>query len=303
MEHRCHEMLDDAARSGVTYVDAARSYGKAEEFLASWVASWVASRETSAAPLPPLPPLTIGSKWGYRYVGRWRMDAELHEVKDHSLEMFREQIRESRGLLGPHLDLYQVHSVTPDDPLFGDRALLSELATTARAGDGLRIGLSVSGADQRDAVRRAMEVEVDGLRLFSCVQATWNLFETSVGSALCEAHTEGLGVIVKEVLANGRLSDRGFEVSAEKSGLSAVKRELSSVAEAHEKPVETVAFAAALSEPWADVVLSGAVNERQLATGLGSFGLEISQEERGVLRGLAEEPAVYWRERSGLAWH
>ena len=35
MERNAHEVLDAAYAGGVRYVDAARSYGRAEEFLAS----------------------------------------------------------------------------------------------------------------------------------------------------------------------------------------------------------------------------------------------------------------------------
>ena len=65
MEQRCHDMLDAAYAAGIRYVDTARSYGRAEEFLASWLA---------ARGLAPAS-LTVGSKWGYRYVGGWDMAA------------------------------------------------------------------------------------------------------------------------------------------------------------------------------------------------------------------------------------
>src|SRR5690242_165204 len=37
METRCHEMLDAAYAAGIRYVDAARSYGMAENFLGTWL--------------------------------------------------------------------------------------------------------------------------------------------------------------------------------------------------------------------------------------------------------------------------
>ena len=55
-------MLDAAYAAGVRYVDAARSYGRAEEFLAGWLA------ERGHADV------IVGSKWGYRYTGGWRLD-------------------------------------------------------------------------------------------------------------------------------------------------------------------------------------------------------------------------------------
>ena len=98
------------------------------------------------APRPRVDPaaVTVGSKWGYRYVGEWRMDAPVHEVKDHSLAMLRAQLPESPVLLGPWLRLYQVHSATLESGILADAAVLAELARL-RAEDGLVIGLSVSG--------------------------------------------------------------------------------------------------------------------------------------------------------------
>ncbi len=54
-----------------------------------------------------------------------------------------------------------------------------------------------------------------GQLLFNSVQATWNLLEQSAGPALLEAQQRGMSVIIKEGMANGRLTNRncrpGFE--------------------------------------------------------------------------------------------
>src|SRR5690349_23963757 len=63
MRTRALSVLDAAYVAGVRYVDAARSYGLAEEFLAGWLA------ERGHADV------IVGSKWGYRYTGGWRLDA------------------------------------------------------------------------------------------------------------------------------------------------------------------------------------------------------------------------------------
>ena len=44
------------------------------------------------------------------------------------------------------------------------------------------------------------------------MQATWNLLEPSAGPALAEARAAGMGVIIKEALANGRLTSRNTDV-------------------------------------------------------------------------------------------
>ena len=80
------------------------------------------------------------------------------------------------------------------------------------------------------------------------MQATWNLHERSAERSLARAHDAGLQVLVKEALANGRLAgDDG------------------------------IALAAALAQPWADVVLSGAATVAQLESNLAA--LEIAWDD------------------------
>ena len=261
LERRSHEVLNAAYDTGIRYFDAARSYGFAERFLASWL------RERG---LPPNA-VTVGSKWGYTYVGDWQVDARVHEVKDHSLAALRRQIAESRALLGEYLDLYQIHSATLESGVLDDRAVLSEL--NGLRASGLTIGISVSGPRQAEVIRRALAVSVDGVNPFQSVQATWNLLEPSAGPALAEAHQAGWGVIIKEALANGRLANRDQE-----------------------------AMAAALANPWVDIVLSGAVTEAQVRSNLGALAVHPSADELATLSTLAEPPDRYWKERSQLAW-
>src|ERR1700755_3426342 len=124
-------MLDAAYAAGVRYVDVARSYGRAEEFLGGWLTAH------------HHPAVVVGSKWVYRYVGDWRMDADQHEVKEHSLAMFTAQLAESRARLGHSIALYQVHSATLDSGLFENRELLAALA--GLRADGVLVGLTTSG--------------------------------------------------------------------------------------------------------------------------------------------------------------
>jgi aryl-alcohol dehydrogenase-like predicted oxidoreductase len=280
LEARTHALLDAAFAAGVRYVDAARSYGLAEPFLRSWLESRRAGRE-----------LVVGSKWGYRYVGDWRLDAERHEVKDHSLAALRRQGAESLALLGPWLSLYQVHSATLDSPVLSDRAVLDELARMRDL--GIRVGVTVSGPSQPELIRRALAVERGGAPLFQLVQATWNLLEPSAGEALREAREAGRGVIVKEPLANGRLGPRG---AAAKAG------PLAEVAWGSRASPDAVALAAALSQPWADVVLMGAVTEPQLSSNLGALALLERGGPPEALAKIREEPATYWRTRASLPW-
>ncbi|MFI7602178.1 aldo/keto reductase [Actinoplanes sp. NPDC049681] len=259
---RAHDLLDQAYAAGIRYFDVARSYGRAEEFLAQWLHG-----------RPGVDDVVVGSKWGYTYTAGWRVDAEVHEVKDHSVATFDRQLGETLALLGDRLGLYQVHSVTPDSPALRDPVLHSRLAELAAR--GVVIGLSTSGPSQAEAIRAALGVRVGGEPLFRCVQATWNLLEPSAGPALAEAHAAGCRVIVKEALANGRLAGRGGVTT------------------------DVVALAAALHQPWATIVLSGAATGEQLASNLRAQALTV---DPGDWRGLAVPSSRYWAERSRLAW-
>jgi aryl-alcohol dehydrogenase-like predicted oxidoreductase len=97
---RTFSMLDAAYAAGVRYIDAARSYGRAEEFLASWLA------ERGHADV------IAGSKWGYRYTGGWRLAARRCSAGGQGpfAGHVTAQLAQSRALLGDRLTLYQVHS-------------------------------------------------------------------------------------------------------------------------------------------------------------------------------------------------
>ncbi|WP_242393630.1 aldo/keto reductase [Anaeromyxobacter oryzisoli] len=281
LRRRSHEVLDAAFEAGIRYLDAARSYGAAEEFVRSWA---------EARRLTPRD-VTIGSKWGYRYVGGWRIQAERHEIKDHSLANLRVQAAETEAALGPYLALYQIHSATADGPVLRDAAVLDTLARLKHR--GIRIGVTVTSPAQADAIARALEIERDGVPLFDSIQATWNLLERSAGDRLREAHAEGRLVIVKEPLANGRLTPRGDLAAA--GALAEVSRAAGSTPDA-------VAIAAALANPWADVVLLGATTVDQLRSNVKALRLALSAESLERLGELAEEPARYWAHRATLPW-
>ena len=101
----------------------------------------------------------------------------------------------------------------------------------------------------------------------------------------------GLGVIVKEAVANGRLTKRN---TSEEASL------LHRYADAHHTSPDVVAMAAALSNPWVDVVLSGAVTVEQLASNLRAGDLAAIA---GDWPDIAEPPHEYWARRRLLAWH
>lgn len=273
MRAACWAVLDEAYAAGVRRVDAARSYGLAEDFLAAWLAARGHAD------------VIVSSKWGYAYLGDWRLDAPVHEVKEHTAARFRIQLAETLDLLGDRLALYQVHSLTLDSPLWTEADLLAALGEL-RDG-GVRVGFSTTGPAQGETIARALDVEIGGRRLFSAVQSTWNPLEPSAAPRLAEAHAAGWSTTVKEALANGRLA-----VDPPAAIIALARR--------HGVGPDAIALAAALAQPWADTVLLGPAGVHQLRSNLAC--LEVRLDDPAGLEALAGPPGEYWARRSALPW-
>ena len=292
---QAHAVLDCAFELGIRYFDAARSYGRAEEFLATWL-------EHRGLVSVGDEGLTIASKWGYTYAADWQVQlpaGQSHEVKEHSLERLNVQHQQSRRLLGECLSLYQVHSATMDSGILENSDVLDRLAELRDA--GLRIGLSVSGPQQADVIRAAMKCLRGSSQIFSAVQATWNLLETSAGDALQEASDCGWTVIVKEGVANGRLTDRN-----QMPDFAHRKKQLQDLAQQCNVSIDAVSLAAILVQPWANVVLSGASTAEQLRSNYRSLQVAehlLADQVLDLCSQLVETPADYWQQRSNLAWN
>jgi len=103
-------------------------------------------------------------------------------------------------------------------------------------------------------------------------------------------------VIVKEALANGRLA-------------RAAPPALLDAARALATTPDALAIAAALQQPWADVVLSGAATVEQLASNLAAARLAADPCALAAvaavtdLGSLVEDPARYWSARAALPWN
>ncbi len=282
MEARAHQVLDAAWQDGVRYFDAARSYGRAEQFLGSWLQTRHMTPQT----------VTVGSKWGYTYTANWQIQADKHEIKDHSLVVLQRQWLESQANLGAYLQLYQIHSATLESGILHNLAVLRELARLKS--NGVYIGLSLSGTGQAAVLQRAVTIILDGSRLFDSVQATWNLLEPSAGAALQEARTAGMGIIIKEALANGRLTERNN--APQLARLQQQARRLNTT-------VDALALAAVLAQPWVDMVLSGAVTIAQWQSNLQALQVQWDEEAATELATLAETSELYWQTRQSLAWN
>jgi aryl-alcohol dehydrogenase-like predicted oxidoreductase len=158
---------------------------------------------------------------------------------------------------------------------------------------GWAIGLSVSSPKQDQVIRRAMELQVDGKRLFNSVQCTYNVLEQRAGSVLLEAHQAGMDIIIKEGLANGRVL-RNPAIKQYSQALSCEPDQL--------------ALACILAQPFQPRILSGAVTPEQLESNW--MAEKLAETLRGDTKLLAEimdktrmDSEQYWSDRSSLAWN
>src|SRR3954449_11396126 len=94
---RAMEVLDAAYTAGVRYFDAARSYGRGEEFLGQWLSE----RDPTD--------VVVGPKGASAYPAGWEAAAAPPEAKHHDVQTLRRQRRETRQHLGDRLALYQIH--------------------------------------------------------------------------------------------------------------------------------------------------------------------------------------------------
>ena len=111
---------------------------------------------------------------------------------------------------------------------------------------------------------------------------------------IAEAADAGAWVIVKEAVANGRLAPGGADSpSAERATRIAAELDV---------PVDQLAIAAALAQPWASVVLSGAVTPDQVASNAAAESVTLPSGLLTELTSLAEEPHEYWAARAARPW-
>ena len=285
MQFNTLQILDTAYAQGVRYFDAARSYGKAELFLSEWMKS--KDKEER---------FTAGSKWGYTYTADWAVEAEKHEVKEHSIEVLNRQWKESKALLGERLNIYQIHSATIESGVLENIDVLKKLWELRTL--GMVIGLTLSGDNQTETLQKALTVKSGDDFLFQSVQVTWNILERSTTDVLMSASQSGIGIIIKEALANGRLTSRNNEAAFFNK-----KQQLQVISKKYNAGIDAISIAYILRQPWVSAVLSGAVTNEQLKSNLKALKVVLSESDVSILNSMVETPQEYWKTRSELAWN
>jgi aryl-alcohol dehydrogenase-like predicted oxidoreductase len=160
------QVLEEAYKSGIRYFDTAPGYGLAEEL----VLEWAQTKNDNT--------IEIGTKWGYTYTANFDANAKVHEVKEHSLAKLKEQWNFSKQLL-PYVKVYQIHSATLDTGVLKNTEVLEELASLKKE-HNLKIGITTSGDNQVEVIKKALNVLVDDTPVFDVFQVTYNFLEQSL---------------------------------------------------------------------------------------------------------------------------
>jgi len=282
---RAISLLEFAYQKGIRDFDTAASYGKGEQFLKDWYHE------------KRYPDVRLSSKWGYTYKANWEIGYKgPHEVKEHSLDKLREQWSNAAELL-PGLKTYQIHSATFESGVLNNKEVLDELHRIKRT-TGTQIGVSVSGANQKDVISAAAKIKVGGKDLFDSFQVTYNILDTSTHKVLRGLHEKGKTVIVKEALANGRLLRNKNYPRYEP-----LYKMLDDLASVHGVGTDTIALRFVMDNLKPSVILSGAITKLQLGSNLKALSIKLSPKEIASLKKFHIEAEAYWLERKQLSWN
>lgn len=277
------QLIRKAYSEGVRHFDTAPGYGVAEDILLDWI-----SRDNPTD-------ISVSTKWGYTYVANFDPNAELHEVKEHSLEKLNEQWEHSRLLL-PHLKIYQIHSATLDSGVLDNEVILERLFELKKEFK-IQIGISVSGANQNEIIEKALSIEFNNELLFDCFQVTFNVFDQSLLLIVDQIKRRNKKIIIKEALANGRIFPND-----KYRNYSKTYHKLRALANKYKIGVDAIAIRFCMDMISPLSVLSGASEEPQLLTNLEALKVKLSSDDLTSLKDLAVETEAYWTERKKLGW-
>ena len=280
MYFQTEKVLNFAYQSGIQYFDVARVYGASEEFLSKWIRK---QNQFNGY---------VGSKWGYEYLADWKIDTDVHERKDHSAAFLKQQWVETRLNLGKNIDLYQIHSVTPESNVLNDRSVLNELQNIKKS--GIEIGISTSGPSQAETIKKLLEInKVENL--FTFIQCTINILEQSCQQILIEASESKINIIAKEVFANGRLSAANKEFHQKEILI------LKNLALDLNLSLEELSLIWAYQQKYINIVLTGAATVEQLQSNIDA----ISKKDLTLpnLLELGTSKESYWQSRKSLKWN
>ncbi len=278
------QVLENAYKSGIRYFDTAPGYGLAEELVLEWLQT---KNDKTIA---------IATKWGYTYTANFNPDAKVHEVKEHSLAKLNEQWNFSKKLL-PYLKVYQIHSATLETGVLENNEVLQQLAFLKKE-HHLKIGLTTSGTNQVEVIKKGLDVLIDDEQLFDAFQVTYNFLEQSLLKTVNELRHQNKKIIVKEALANGRI----FR-NKDYPHYNKMYTTLENLASKNNVGIDAIALKYCEQTIPKSIVLSGASNSSQLSENLKTNNFSLTEDDIQLLSSFKMSPEFYWKERKGLQWN
>lgn len=278
------KVLDLAYKKGIRYFDTAPGYGLAEELLLEWLQE---QKDTS---------IELATKWGYTYVANFDPNATIHEVKEHSLEKLNEQWTFSKKIL-PYLSTYQIHSATFETSVLENEKVLNRLAEL-KANHQLHMGITTTGANQVEVIKKALEVAVNGIALFDAFQVTYNVLDQSLAEISQQLTSANKRIIVKEALANGRIFPNERYPHYDK-----LYQTLVSLAKKYEVGIDAIALRFCIDSIAPFKVLSGASKAFHLTENLKVESFKLEEPDIARLMQFGITPSAYWKERKQLGWN
>lgn len=277
-------VLETAYNKGVRYFDTAPGYGLAEALVLEWLQT-----KNDAS-------IQIATKWGYTYTANFNENATVHEVKEHSLAKLNAQWNFSKQLL-PYLKVYQIHSATIETGVLENSEVLERLASLKKE-HNLKIGLTTTGTNQTEVIKKALNVTVNGTSLFDLFQVTYNLLDQSLLEISEELIHQNKSIVIKEAMANGRVFRN--ESYPHYNKMYAI---LESISKKHAVGIDAISLRYCEQTIPNSVVLSGESNNVQLKQNLHLNTFSLSNNEIDLLNSFKISPEFYWKERKQLIWN
>ena len=277
-------VLEEAYALGVRYFDTAPGYGLAEAL----VLEWLQTKDDNT--------IEVATKWGYTYTANFDKNATIHEVKEHSFAKLKQQWDFSKQLL-PYLKVYQIHSATLETGVLENTAVLTYLAFLKKTYH-LKIGLTTTGTNQLEVIKKAGTISVDGASLFDIFQVTYNFLDQSLQEISNELILQNKQIVIKEALANGRVfKNENYQHYNEMYAV------LESMSKKHKVGVDAISLKYCEQTIPNSIVLSGASDTNQLKENLRLNDFRLSNEDIKNLNSFKTSPKLYWEERKKLEWN
>lgn len=277
-------VLEQAYNLGVRYFDTAPGYGLAEALLLEWLQT-----KTDHT-------INIATKWGYTYTANFDPNAKVHEVKAHTLAKLKEQWAFSKQLL-PHLKVYQIHSATFQTQVLENDPVLNYLFALKKE-YGLKIGLTTTGVNQVEVIKKALGIRIDGHALFDVFQVTYNMLDQSLKTISNVLSAQNKSIVIKEALANGRIfRNKNY------THYSSLYTVLERLANKYNVGVDAISLRFCAQTIKNSVVLSGASSKMQLQENLKLKHFELLEDELKDIARFKINAAAYWKERKALVWN